>query len=130
MYKYIIGLIVCMLIAFNYGELRIQSKFDSYKREQAELILKQHNEHEAQIIKNKKEKEDEIRNINSRHASILSSLQQRTSREQAQTLPVVSAGARSTGQQLFREDAEFLIGEATKAMILRQSLIDCRKDLN
>jgi len=127
MYKYIVGLVVCMLLSFNYGELRVQSKFDSYKREQAELNLKQNKEHEALVIKNKQEKEDEIRSINARHASILSSLQQRPTREQAQTLPVVSSGARSTGQQLFREDAEFLIGEATRAETLKQSLIECRK---
>jgi len=127
MYKYIVSLIVCMLLAFNYGELRVQSKFDSYKREQAELNLKQIKEHQAHTIKYKQEKEDEIRSINARHASIVSSLQQRPTREQSPTLPVVSSGARSTGKQLFREDAEFLIGEATRAEILKQALLECRK---
>ena len=78
------------------------------------------------------QKENEIKAINSKHDAIVSSLRnrpERTIQVESTSCSAVCAGTGSTGQQLFREDAEFLIGEATKAMILKESLTSCRRYL-
>ena len=78
------------------------------------------------------DKENEIKAINSKHDAIVSSLRnrpERTTIKEVNNCSAVCARTGSTGEQLFREDAEFLIGEATKAMILRESLTACRRYL-
>jgi len=81
----------------------------------------------------KLDKENEIHNLNKRHSAAINSLRNRPERiititeDRSPTVERPREG--STGEQLFREDAEFLIGEATKAMILRESLTACRRYL-
>jgi hypothetical protein len=78
-------------------------------------------------------KENEIYSINKRHSATINSLRNRPERTititQDRSTPIDSPREGSSGEQLFREDAEFLIGEAAKAEILKQSLLACRRNL-
>lgn len=78
------------------------------------------------------DKENEIKIINTKYTAIINSLRNRPERvnqTQTSSTPAISSRAGSTGEQLFREDAEFLIGEASKAETLKQSLTSCRRYL-
>lgn len=129
MYKQgIIGLILVFLLCFasyDYGTKSSKLKLEQYKKEQAELVIKE----QEKLYKIIKDKESEIKNLNNRTATVLNGLQQRPQREtlsKPSVEPTNCPRAGSTGDQLFREDAEFLIREASKAEVLKQSLLSCR----
>lgn len=89
----------------------------------------------AQAEQIRKKKDAEITAINNRLNSALVELRQRPARNTASANPPSCPAG--TGATLFREDAEFLIGEAARADKLRQALIECynryealRKELN
>lgn len=69
-------------------------------------------------VKSDKDKQDAIKSVDVQYASLVSSLQQRPTRADL-TSSVAAAVARAksscTGAQLYREDAEFLAGEAARA---------------
>ena len=125
----IILILTGLYFSYDYGYNKANTRFEAYKREQSELIIKKQEEYQSSLLKARKEKDNEIANLNNKHSIILKRLQQRPERssvpEATVTAPVCT-GAGSTGEQLFREDAEFLIGEAAKAEVLKQSLIECR----
>ena len=78
------------------------------------------------------DKENEIKAINSKHNAIVSGLRNRPERtiiKEINSCSAICTGAGSTGEQLFREDAEFLIREAQLAEILKASLTSCRRYL-
>lgn len=60
-----------------------------------------------------KRKDEELKNINDKYASLSRSLQQRPSREDSPSAPRDSLSC--TGAELLREDGEFLAGEAARA---------------
>jgi hypothetical protein len=145
MVKYVFilaGVMLLNYLSYDYGRLKYNNKLEQYKLEQSIInnqkiieLSKQNSEIQKKFVLNNLEKDREIYNLNQRNAAIISSLQSRpqrtasnptTNTKEPTTEPT---GAGSTGQQLFREDAEFLIGEATKAEIIKKSLISCRKDL-
>ena len=146
MAKYFIAIFISFLIGYlgyDYGVNKTKSYYVQLQKEslsklnnQLVLLQEQNQELNKRIVLNSLEKEREIYNINKRHSSIISSLQQRPERtnsitEQSPSVTTAnSPRAGSTGEQLYREDAKFLIGEATKAMILQQSLLDCRRNYN
>ena len=82
-----------------------------------------------------KEKEDEIRAINGTHDRLIRGLRERASRRDSTPVTIETptittfecTGAASTGQELSREDGEFLVGEAASADTLRQALKQCRE---
>lgn len=122
---------VCVLSLFGYKYLNQKNKELQNLNNQLQLVIKNNQDLDLKLKKAFKEKEDEIKIINSKHANIIRSLSNRPSRSEP-TLKddsVNCSRAGSTGKQLSREDAEFLIGEATKAMILRESLASCRRYL-
>lgn len=140
-YIFLAILFVCSFVSYDYGSSKKQKEFVQYKLIMEQKLKEQilaNKQLEGKIISaqrlNQLEKEREIYSITKRYDSIVSSLRERPTRTDppkvtnTEATTTESARAGSTGQQLFREDAEFLIGEATKAMILRQSLIDCRKN--
>jgi hypothetical protein len=122
-------------VAYKTGADREAAKFLKYRNAQQVLVIQQEEKHLASLAEQLKDKEDAIKTINKRHAGIVNGLRQRAERPVpsiSQETPVapVSSGARSTGESLYREDAEFLIGEAAKADILREALTVCRKQLS
>lgn len=142
MYKIVVVVIIWLLsiiipswLSYGAGVDKEATKFLKYRQSQQSLVLAQEEEHKQQLVKQLKDKEDAIKSLNQRHASIVNSLRQRTERPITLTFSTetsgssVSTGAGSTGQQLYREDAEFLVGEAAKADILREALKSCRRQL-
>jgi RNase H-fold protein (predicted Holliday junction resolvase) len=144
MAKYIIAYVIsCSLfcwLAYDYGATKGNLKVAIVKKEITENYNTQLKEQivKAQILQKeltltKLNKENEIYNLNKRHSAVVNSLRNRPERTTTvfkdRNTTTECSGAASTGEQLFREDAEFLIGEATKAMILRESLTSCRRYL-
>lgn len=142
MYKFIaiaviwlLSIIIPSWFSYGAGVDKEATKFLKYRQEQQALVLAQEEEHKTKLTKQLKDKEDAIKSINKRHAAIVSGLRQRTERPiTITTVKEVSSasvctGTGSTGEQLYREDAEFLIGEAAKADILREALKTCRSQL-
>ena len=130
------SIIIPSWLSYGAGVDKEATKFLKYRQHQQALVLQQEEEHKAKLTEQLKDKEDAIKGINKRHAAIVSGLRQRT--ERPVTVPAVKeassaavcTGAGSTGEQLYRQDAEFLIGEAAKADILREALKTCRAQLN
>lgn len=60
-----------------------------------------------------KRKDEELKNINDKYASLSRSLQQRPSRKDSPSSP--KGGGTCTGAELLREDGEFLAREAARA---------------
>ena len=87
----------------------------------------------ATLAANQKEKKDEIKRISSKYESIISELRNRQPRPDSGTSVPNPPGATegqqfATGKELYREDAEFLVGEARDADIIRTELKVCYKD--
>jgi len=125
-------------LSYDYGRLKYSNKLEQYKLEQSIInnqkiveLSKQNNEIQKKFVLNNLEKDREIHNLNKRNAAIISSLQSRPQRTTSDPITDTKVtapeptGTGSTGQQLFREDAEFLIGEAAAADILRKALEMC-----
>jgi hypothetical protein len=144
MVKYIVAYVIsCSLfcwLAYDYGATKGNLKVAIVKKEITEnyntqlkdqIAKSQTLQKELTLIK--LDKENEIYNLNKRHSAAIDSLRNRPERTTTvfkdRDTPTECPRAGSTGEQLFREDAEFLIGEATKAMILRESLTACRRYL-
>lgn len=132
---WLLSIIIPSWLSYGAGVDKEATKFLKYRQSQQSLVLAQEEEHKQQLVKQLKDKEDAIKSLNQRHVSIVNSLRQRTERPITLTFSTetsgssVSTGAGSTGQQLYREDAEFLVGEAAKADILREALKSCRRQL-
>lgn len=131
---WLLSIIIPSWLSYGAGVDKEATKFLKYRQQQQALVLQQEEEHKAKLTEQLKDKEDAIKSINKRHAAIVSGLRQRTERpntihsKEVSSAPVCT-GTGSTGEQLYREDAEFLIGEAAKADILREALKTCRIQL-
>jgi hypothetical protein len=121
------------------GRAEIQQAWDQEKAKLAEEYAKaqaaareKEQQLQAQADHLRQEKDDEIRSINARVASLSDSLRKRPERT-AQASAVSGATGAScpacvcTGAGLSREDAEFLAREAARADELRASLTQCVK---
>lgn len=133
---WLLSIIVPSWLSYGAGVDKEATKFLKYRQNQQALVLQQEEQHKAKLTEQLKDKEDAIKGINKRHAAIVSGLRQRTERPITLAFSTetsgssVCTGAGSTGEQLYRQDAEFLIGEAAKADILREALKTCRAQLN
>lgn len=120
------------------GEAKVQAAWDRERAQLAEEHAKAMaaaREKEQALQANadqlRREKDDEIRTINARAASLADSLRKRPAR--TETSAVSSATGSGcpvpvcTGASLSREDAEFLAREAARADELRTSLNQCLK---
>ena len=122
------------------GRAEIQQAWDQEKAKLAEEHAKavaaareKEQQLQAQADHLRQEKDDEIRSISARAASLADSLRKRPERPTAQASAVSSAASAGcpacvcTGSSLSREDAEFLAREAARADELRASLAQCVK---
>lgn len=135
MVKYILQVVFALFIgyiSYDYGYKTAYNKqANSYIKQLKDQEVK-YQDLQKKFVLTQLDKENEIKAINSKHDAIISSLRnrpERTTIKENNDCSVVCSRAGSTGEQLFREDAEFLIGEASKAMILRESLTACRRYL-
>lgn len=124
--------LISSILSYDYGKTREHNKFLAYQQAQKALEIERENKYQEALVKSQKEKENAIKDLNKRHASIVSGLQQRTQRPTDKETPSpspVCTGTGSTGDRLYREDAEFLIGEAARAEVIKQALRACRQQL-
>ena len=135
MVKYILQIVFVLFIgyiSYDYGYKTAYNKqTDIYINQLKNQEIK-YQDLQKKFVLTQLDKENEIKAINSKHDAIVSSLRNRPERatiKENNDCSAVCSGAGSTGEQLFREDAEFLIGEASKAMILKESLTACRRYL-
>lgn len=101
------------------------SRFERYKAQQVIQTQAKEREYQQKADQIEKDKNAQIRNINSQLADAISELRKRPSRpEQAGT------GSCGTGATLFAEDAIFLRREAARADEIRVGLEACYKQYN
>lgn len=124
-------------VAEQIGEAKLATYREEQRKQLDEFYAKQR-QLEADLQKKMQdslmEKENEIKAINDRHAALVSSLRSRPSRNSGTPVvietPVITTfectRVPSTGEELSREDAEFLAGEAASADILKEALKQCR----
>lgn len=78
-----------------------------------------------------KDKDAKIKTLNARVASLTRSLQERPSRPEPSGVSndsgVEESKPGSTGVGLYREDSEFLLGEAARAEMIKEELLTCYK---
>ncbi len=78
-----------------------------------------------------KDKNAKIKNLNARVASLTRSLQERTSRPESSGVPdnsrIEESKPGATGAGLYREDSQFLLGEAARAEVIKEELLGCYK---
>lgn len=135
MFKYIITVVLAVCLgyfSYDYGYKTAYNKQASTYLKQIEEQQIKYKALQNKLIIVEQDKQNEIKAINLKHDAIVSSLRNRPNRTastESNNSTTICPRAGSTGEQLFREDAEFLIGEASKAMILRESLASCRRYL-
>ena len=135
MIKYILSVVFALFIgyiSYDYGYKTAYNKQANTYIKQLEDQKIRYSDLEKKLVLIQQDKENEIKAINSKHDAIISSLRnrpERTTIKEVNNCSTICARTGSTGEQLFREDAEFLIGQASKAMILRESLTACRRYL-
>lgn len=120
------------------GKAQVQAQWDADKLAHANALaqetakgLKKERALQAMADKKRKELANEVTHIAAERDAALAGLRERDQRASVSNAPD-SAGAdagpsapRCTGAGLFREDAEFLIGEAARANRLRAELKKC-----
>lgn len=119
---------------------RLDAKIETIQKNHANALAKaiheaRTKEQEMQIIADnvRKQKDENISKINNRLATALSELRERPYRPSptvSDTSSARSSAEGCTGGELFRQDAEFLIGEAARADKLRESLFQCHQQYN
>lgn len=142
-------LLVVMLFATGFGwgylkgnasgQAKVQQAWDKERAEQlAELARQQaaarQREQALQVTADRirEEKNREIAALNRRHAAAIDSLRNRPERPAWGTSPVPQAAgdrpaaAGCTGSELYRPDAEFLVGLAQRADTIRLQLAACQ----
>lgn len=125
------------------GRAEVQQAWDKQRAEQVAQHAKEQAEArereralQAQADTTREEKAREIDRLNRSHAAALVSLRQRPERPAAPVGAVPTpagdrdAGAGCTGRELYRPDAEFLLGEALRADRIRLQLAACQAAYN
>lgn len=145
---FLVGALVAVCAAFSGGYWRgneagqafVQQQWDQEKAKQmAEYAENQRiareKEQAMQLAADniRKEKDNEIRNLNARATALSNSLRDRPSRSTAETSSVPSTASNGstatgcTGKELYRPDGEFLAREAARGDELRILLKQCYK---
>jgi hypothetical protein len=95
----------------------------SYQQNKAEKTIRdKEHQYQASADKIRKEKDAQIKNINTQLVDAVGELRQRPGRATE-----ANAGSNCNGASLFAEDAEFLVREAARADEIRVGLEACYK---
>lgn len=118
-------------IALAAQEMTFKEQLLVEQQKVQELTSKTNLEIKQAVDQAEKEKQDEILGIKSKYNSIIAGLRERNSRKDTGSSTGSGSNsestARCTGKELYREDAEFLLGEATRADEIRIALKACYK---
>lgn len=121
---------------YSAGEKSVQQRWDNYARKQAEsqiAYVEQTRKQEAQLQKTIDELQKDNSNarqiIASRDASLRDSLRNRPQRTNQARVSENTGSAQAaegcTAAQLFRQDADAFVGEASRAETIRVELLSC-----
>jgi hypothetical protein len=116
-----VGMAVLALGGIAYGKYE-SYKYDSYIVSQKEAVQKKQEESQAKTDEIRKNKDAQIKAINTQLVDAISELRKRSSRADS-----AANGACGTGATLSAEDAEFLVREASRADEIRIGLDACYK---
>jgi hypothetical protein len=108
------------------AQILAQNEVLSLKKKSADKELEQ------KLTKTKEENDVKIKNLNLRVGTLLGSLSSRPERPTASgnnpSTPTTEGQAGTTGQGLYKIDAEFLVRYSSDTETLKLSLIQCYKD--
>lgn len=108
-------------------QIEAQASRESFKLKERSLNARIELEQEFDNIQ--KDKNAKIQTLNVRVASLTRSLQERPNRPEPSGVPGPTRTEESkpgaTGAQLYREDGEFLAGEAARAEVIKEELLGC-----
>lgn len=117
-------------LAWQREKLDMQSSYFT-ELEEARAREKELHRH-ADVLR--QEHRNALNNLRSRHAAAIASLQQRPEKRVSETSSATcvdsSPGVGSTGKELARPDAEFLVWYATEVEKLQQAYNECRHKYN
>lgn len=105
---------VSRYIAVQEATSALHSEYQEAMREEVLKAQKTSLELVNKLQEDNRKKDEKIKDISSKHSALLSSLSDRTSRDQRNSSTPGSAST-CTGAELYREDGEFLAGEAARA---------------
>jgi hypothetical protein len=124
---------------YDSGKKTVQQQWDKEKATTAQAVAKAQAQArateqalQAKMDKIQKDKRNEIARLNRAHAAAVDGLRDRPQRPDgpAGAVPTASSngdlGAGCTGRELYRPDAEFLVGEARRADLIRLQLAACQ----
>ena len=100
-----------LLAAFSAGWLINSWRYDSMYLKMYKNSQNVQNQLQNRLDEEREKKHAEIKVIDSKYKSVIAELRNRTDRGTA----IAKNGKACTGAELSREDAEFLVGEATRA---------------
>lgn len=119
----------------HHGEAKIQAKWDAERAAIAQATQQAMQERIAaeeqlrrQVDEQQKTYQQKIARLAAERNALLDSVRNRPSRDRGSDVPgAAAAGDRSgcTGSELYREDAEFLVGEAERADRIAEQLTAC-----
>ena len=115
--------VAALLLAMYLGYSFEHSRFVAYKATIVAQTATAERKHQDATDKIEKEKNAQIRNINSQLVDAISELRKRPSR--AQSSPNGQTTGYCTGSQLYAEDAELALREAARADTIREALKAC-----
>ena len=119
-YVKIIAAAVILSAAWYSGYHFESTRFEAYRLEQTRLVQEAEQKHQALADQIRTEKDAQIQTINTQLLAAVSELRERPSRAQD-----AANGQDGTGRALSAEDAQFLVGEAARADLLRTNLAAC-----
>ena len=125
---------------YNKGAESVQVKWDAVEAERSAVIADQQRKSDLAALVMKKESEAQMRLLNEKNkslnatvATITRELRNRPNRPSSTNVPsntTSEPAAGGTGKELYRADAEFLVGEAARAEKLIIQLESCRAQYN
>ena len=111
----VLAIVVGLGAAYHFKEINeLKAEHTQQLQAAKDAADKAEKDIEAQSAQLIKEKDEKISSLNGRVNALTRSLQQRAKRDSSVNLPP-QVGETCTGAQLFREDGEFLAGEAARA---------------
>jgi len=141
--RWVIGAVVGVLLlggawwkGYGAGKQHVQREWDADRAQQelaraklVDLVRKAEQQLQQTADQQQKEKRDALDRLSRQHRALVDSLRDRAQRPTPGAMPGSAGPAESqpgcTGSELYRPDAEFLVGEAARADTIRAELEAC-----
>lgn len=118
---------VSFYLGNDYGSQHVQAQWDTEKAAAVTAQRDKEAELQASMDKLRTEKDRETAKLRRTVAALTDSLRDRPERPASAATEAGVSPAGCTGAAVYRQDGEFLIGEATRADQIRLALIQCQQ---